>query len=361
MSSDEHDLIERLHAVAQAFEMPAAPLSDDVRRGRRRARRNRGLLVGAAAAAVAVVVGAAAAISGQDRPGSDGLEFVDPPRAVVGAVPVWYDARGLHHGDVVEKTPVAIGRRDGDRLQGALALVRSGALYLDPATGDVWFHPWGGHPRVVGRNSVAGPGGDPDGDTAAWFDGMDLVVYDTAVGREVSRTKQGEAVSALSGDHNPAGNYFVEVSRSRVAWYGPSLYSHDPGTGKTSVLTAPDDLFLLDVHGAVEVFRGREAVVLKAPGRAEARYPDLEPRARLSPSGNYVLSVEGSDAYHGAAIVDTRSGEVWRVPRNHYPWIAWSYGDIAMVDVDDELLACDAARRSCQALDAKRPFLMPTN
>ena len=53
--------------------------------------------------------------------------------------------------------------------QGALALVRSGALYWDEMS-DVWFHPWGGGPRIVGHTSVAGPGGDPNSDTAAWFE-----------------------------------------------------------------------------------------------------------------------------------------------------------------------------------------------
>ena len=43
------------------------------------------------------------------------------------------------------------------------------------------------------------------------------------------------------------------------------------------------------------------------------------------------------------------------------PLIAWSYGDIAMVDTGDELPACDAARRACVSLPAERPFLMPTN
>ena len=67
MSFDENDLIERLHAVADEFEMRAAPPADDMRRGRRRVRRNRGLVAGAAAAALAVVIGTAAAVGGQGR------------------------------------------------------------------------------------------------------------------------------------------------------------------------------------------------------------------------------------------------------------------------------------------------------
>jgi hypothetical protein len=100
---------------------------------------------------------------------------------------------------------------------------------------------------------------------------------------------------------------------------------------------------------------------MRVPGGAE-RFPDLEYAARLSPSGNYVLAVENTEERHGAVIVDTRTGELWRVPKNVYPWIAWSYGDIAMVDhTEDELLACDAARRACDSVPAERPFLLPTN
>jgi hypothetical protein len=49
------------------------------------------------------------------------------------------------------------------------------------------------------------------------------------------------------------------------------------------------------------------------------------------------------------------------VPDDGYAWIAWSYSDIALVDTEDALLACDAARRACAPLPAERPFLMPTN
>ena len=302
----------------------------------------RALLAGAV---VAVVFGGIALVGGQGG-----------ARVVVGDVPVWFDARGLHRGDVVERTPVEIGR--------ALALVRSGAVYLDPATGDVWFHPWGGDPRVVGHDSAAGPGGDPNGDVAAWFDGSALVVYDTAAGREISRTEQRRHVVAdgAGGDHYPPGNGFRQVSAERVVWTdGPRLYSHDLRTRRTSAVRASRKRHVVDVHDEVEVLGVRGALALRAPALAEKRYPALESHVRLSPSGNYVLAVEGTDARHAAAIVDTRTGELWRVPRNEYPWIAWSYGDVALVDTDDALLACNAARRACEPLQAERPFLMPTN
>ena len=71
MSFDETDLIERLHAVAEGFEMPPTPMADDVGRGRRRMRRNRVLVAGATAAVVAfIAVGgglAAGTLGGSDR------------------------------------------------------------------------------------------------------------------------------------------------------------------------------------------------------------------------------------------------------------------------------------------------------
>ena len=114
------------------------------------------------------------------------------------------------------------------------------------------------------------------------------------------------------------------------------------------------------MHDQVEVFGAQGSLVVRVPGRAEKRYPDLFFFARLSPSGNYLLAVEETEARQGAVTVDTRTGELWRVPKNLYPWIAWSYGDIAMVDTEDELLACDATRHACERLPAERPFLLPT-
>jgi hypothetical protein len=348
---------------------------------RRATHRGRRRLVMVAAATAAVIAGSVLAISGLDDDRRTGP--VVQPKPVVGAVPVWYDAKGLHRGDVVEQTPVEIGVLDGMdtvNLKGALALVRSGAVYLDPATGDVWFHPWGGDPRIVGHNSAAGPGGDPNGDTAVWFEGSDplndtpgeLVVYDTAAGREISRTMQSHGVTNSRGDNYPPGNGFLEVSAERVVWEtatGFRTYRHDVRTQSTSEVKTPKERFLVDVHGDVEVFgeRGSWNLVLRGLGRAEEPYPELHFHARLSPSGNHVLTVEDTKERDGAVIVNTRTGKLWRVPKNVFPLIAWSYGDIAMVDhIEDGRrigvpLACDAARRACERLPAEGAILMPTN
>ena len=346
------------------------------RRGRRRA-----LLV--AVATAAAVAGTLLAVSSLDD--DRRTEPIDKPGPlVVTGVPVWYDAKGLHRGDVVEQTPIKLLQDyGGDRAKGALALVRTGAVYLDPAmgSGEVWFHPWGGKPRIVGHNSLEGPGGDPNGDTAAWFDGSDLVVYDTAADREIARTpvrnRAGFCLDLLScGEHRPRGNDFLEVSPDRVVWDsgrspGSQVYSYDVQTGVTSEIEATT-LHLADVHDQIEVYaegeNGQPAaaasiqLLLRAPGRGDAAYPDLETGvARLSPSGSHLLAVGCCKLPHGAVTVDISTGEMWRVPKTTYAWIAWSYDDIAMVETKDELLACDASRRACKSLPAERPFLMPTN
>ena len=199
--------------------------------------------------------------------------------------------------------------------------------------------------------------------------------HDTAAGHEISRTEQPAAADVISGDHYPVGNRFLQVSAERVVWQGidtsgpymaesSGTYSYDLRTRTFSEIDA-----LVDVQDRVGISAGpgdpsepdgESALVLR--GYLHRRYPNLETHARLSPSGNYVLAVEGTEERHGAAIVDTRTGELWQVPWDTYPWIAWSYGDIALVDTDPgPFLACDAARRTCERLHPDRPFLMPTN
>jgi len=351
---------------------------------RRATRRGRRRVVMVAAATAAVIAGSAVAVTGLDD--YQRAAPVEQPKPVVGDAPVWYDANGLHRGDVVEKTPIKIGQPERDTLTGALALVRSGAVYLDPASGDVWFHPWGGEPRIVGRSSEAGPGGDPNGDIAVWFEGSDaktagagpgeLVVYDTAAGREISRTMQSNGVAYGCCQILAPGNEFLQVSAERVVWSsGLDVYSHDVRSRTTSRVNFSP----MDVHDQIEVFFEEEgqSVVLRVPGRADERFPGMHPDVRLSPSGNYLLAVEITDDITetppAAVIVDTRTGELWRLPKSVYPQLAWSYGDIAMVDQDGtrptgargdvgvKLLACDAARRTCEPLPAERGFLLPTN
>jgi hypothetical protein len=314
-----------------------------------------------------------------DQSSGAGSAPVQQPEPVVDAVAVWYDESGLHRGDVVERTPVdlieperALDEGTVEPAHGALALVRTGALYLDPATGDVWFHPWDGEPRIVGRDSAVGPGGDPHGDTAAWFESDDpygraagLVVFDTATGRVVSRTPQRvTAPQSPSGDHYPMGNTILQVSEERVVWRAHAeTYVHDIRSRTTElVATATRQRMLTDVHDTVKVYAERDALLVEnVPDPAEGRYAHMGWAAKLSPSGGFVLAVEYTPERYGATIVDADTGELWRPPMNGFPWIAWSYGDMALVELETKVLACDTARRVCERLPVEGQALMPTH
>ena len=106
MSSHENNLVERLHAVAEGFEMPLHRLPTTYVEDVDASAATRGLVAGVAAAMVTVVLVVTAAVTGQDQARPDRQEPVERPDVVLGAGPVWYDAKGLHHGDVVEQTPV---------------------------------------------------------------------------------------------------------------------------------------------------------------------------------------------------------------------------------------------------------------
>ena len=119
----------------------------------------------------------------------------------------------------------------------------------------------------------------------------------------------------------------------------------------------PEGLWVNDVHDQIEVLND-DGVVLRVPGRADQRFPALEgPRVRLSPTGSYALGIEATKTRHAAAILDTSTGELWPVPQNAYPSIAWSYGNLALVDIENALLACDAVRRLCTNPGSRAPVL----
>ena len=68
------------------------------------------------AAVVVIILAATSLLIGRGGSKPEPLGPVKPPGILVGAVPVWYDAAGLHRGDVVEKTPVTLFT-DTNRLQ----------------------------------------------------------------------------------------------------------------------------------------------------------------------------------------------------------------------------------------------------
>lgn len=365
----DHQVKQALRHVADGVVAPEVDL--DAVRSQGHRNRRRSVSVAVVAAVVAVMLAGAVLVIVRDVGGPAPVDPVKPG-LVVGDVPVWYDAAGLHRGDVTEQTPVHMTD------PGVLALVRDGALYTYVESGVVWYHPWGGDPRVIGR-SRNGASGDPNSSIAAWFEGDELVVYDTAGGHELSRTEESPA-RPYGREHVGSGNGIMHVSTEEVVWRSNAdVHRLDVRTGTSAVLSkqvwAPVDM--QDVHGTTRVwgaFQGTPeepyALSFEVAGRERALPKTFEPIGRLSADGTYMLSPTSSDG-HGAAVVDMRSGDTWELPPDDfYGWISWSYGDIATVVVDrgingngstPMLLACDAGTRSCDRLRLDGDFVLPNS
>jgi hypothetical protein len=366
------------HELADRVAAPEVDV-EAVKRTVRRTRRRTAAGVVVAAVLAATVLGIVLVSRGTDRP-------VPAPRPpTLGAGPVWYDSAGLHRGDVVVTTPVPLVNAEGG---GVLALVREGAVYLDPARQDVWYHAWNGVPRVIGR-SPTGPAGDPDSGFAAWFDpDGTLVVYDTLEGREIARFTGLDAVRDFAGrEHVDGGNGFLHVSTHEVVWRSDfavhridlvSGASADVWTGKPT----PESLNALlpvDVHDSTQYWGSLDGAVpalggpaprLKADHRPEVTLPELESWGRLSADGSFLLAPwEGhKPPSHGSALVDTRTGRMWVLPeRNAYHYLSWSYGHLALALVHhddgsgDVLLACDGVTHACDRLAPRGEVLLPAS
>jgi hypothetical protein len=375
------------HHVADRVSVPEVDLA--AVRSRARANRRRDLAVAVGAALVAVTVVGTALVGGRT---AERTAPADPPTP--GPTPhgaVWYDRDGLHHGNLVDKAAVDLDpRRNPSAAAGVLALVRGGAVYRDPTGDDVWFHPWDGEPHIIGH-AVTGPGGDPESDVAAWFEGDELVVYDTALAQEISRTTE-EPIVAMGGfEHAKDGNGFLHVSAEEVVWRfqdestrardarGAGVYRLDLATGVSTMIAesplSQDGVrfgvtFLEDVHDDIRVLVSMDdgyGMTVETSNGPPLELPGLEDIGRLSPDGSFMLSPSNHHRGHGIAIIDMRSGERWNVlgeKQESYGWISWSYDNLAVIEVHDDLgtparlLACEAATRSCEELTFRgRPVL----
>jgi hypothetical protein len=346
------------------------------REARQRARRRRMVSAGAAATMVAVAVAAALVLAAPPQVQQRGLGTSAEAPSGPGPGPrqggldeaVWYDGNGLHLGDRVVETAVDLHQARGEVLS-VLALVRAGTVYLDPVAHDVWFHPWNGEPRRVGHGSVAGPGGNSEGDVAAWFEGSELVVYDTAAGAVISRTTQTPVLDHpfreyVGGYEHVVGNGFMQVSDTEVVWRSAvGVHRLDVADGTSRLLDGGLSTMnprLEDVHDGTRVWGdySTASLSIELDGLRDAPVPGLEPAGRLSPDGSFLAAPWSDGVSRGVAFVDVRTGESWVVAgANWNPWISWSYGDVAVLRIeltstgpDLKLLACHAVERTCERL-----------
>ncbi|HUR13489.1 MAG TPA: hypothetical protein VM097_03230 [Mycobacteriales bacterium] len=275
---------------------------------------------------------------------------------------------------------------------GKLALVRTGAVYRDPATNNIWFHPWGGSPRVVGHGTPSGPGGDPQGDVAAWFDGKTLVVYDTVGGKVLSRSREvaGVRSDGWSVEHLSHGNGFMHVSAQQVIWASTDdalgrrdlvartsalpWQARPPAAAHRSKGSMPASLLDVSPVSAVWFTHGNidgstlDTYFLVGPGTYSRPITGLESPGILSADGSWLLTAELADGTHGVAITDVRTGEAWRpFTKATYAFFSWSYGDVAVMRVNPRvqesnrwsLVACYVVRRVCKTLGDGSHVLLP--
>ena len=364
------------HLVADEVDPPTLDI-DLVRRGAHAGRRRRAGIVAAVAATVAVCL-LVPRLLGSPSTAPDPVDR--PPGPVVPSGSVWADADGLHLGNRVfdlaidsQSSPCA-----GDPVCSpftSLALVGRGVVYGDIESRRVWYQQPRGPARLIGEGSQLGPAGDPDGTTAAWFDGTELVMFDTATGRELSRTTQG--VGPYPQRENAHGNLILDVSSEAVTWLGQWLYRFDRVSGNTSQMRgglsgARGGVTVGDVHAgwvARQNDSGFTEVISRSGDTTLKLESDLLTRPlRFNADGRYLAGINERDG-HGVNVADTRTGEVlvpWR--KEFYPWIGWGSGDTLMViqDIDnpdegtDQLLACDVSERSCQRINYKGVITLPS-
>lgn len=191
-------------------------------------------------------------------------------------------------------------------------------------------------------------------------------------------------VGYAGAEHVTGGNGFKHVSAEEVVWRAEDneglgqMYRLDVSTGKSTIMwdQAVEGEFpsLEDVHGATRLWgdwRSKEGLRIEVTGQEELRL-EVEALGKLSVDGSFVLTATcpAPCAHHGAAIADVRSGEIWNLPYpDFYATIAWSYGDLAVVEVDQKpgredgktLVACNAATRQCHQLPRQGNVLLPTS
>jgi hypothetical protein len=350
-------------------------------------RRRRGAAVSVAAAAVAAVVGIGMWLaphpdtepSPAPRPGAVKLPIGTPPHDAV-----WYDADGLHHGTDVYPVP-------DDATPLSIALVRGGAVYLVPTTLHIRYPPWDGRARDIGRGSreagwKLGPGSDPEGSVAAWFDGTDLVMYDTARGSEVARvSERGHRVMPFY--ENEFGTRFRYVDDRGVVWDARDgrVLMFDRTTGRTTTVSRVSHRahtpYVVDWRPGLRAWDSNDdahaAVLTRADGSVLFSGSLGSGPVRFSPDGGYLVTLDRpqdddlSTDVAAPVLVDTTDGTSWRaVASTSDASVGWGYGHTLMYlqsggtgafDAPAPLIVYDAATRHLVSVEHRGEVVLPAN
>ena len=166
----------------------------------------------------------------------------------------------------------------------------------------------------------------------------------------------------ILSEHVRDSNGFVHVSPAEVVWRSENVAGLqgmrrlDVETGTSSLVWDQYDPnsgpMPSDVHDTTRItpLLGHGQVdppislLIEAAGQEQLRLDSdthgVEPGAMLSPDGSFALAAAHPHS-DGAAIVDIRDGTIWKPPLPHsltdsYGWLAWSYGNLAVVKFDED-------------------------
>jgi hypothetical protein len=379
---------ERIRATLTLEAGSVTPPAVDVPALRARAgqtrRRRRVTAVSLAAAAVAAAVGIGVLLV--PHASSEPTPAPRPPTIVPTGTPprgaVWYDADGLHHGTDVYAVP-------GTAAPISIAPVRGGAVYLVPSTLHVRYQPWHGPARDIGRGSreanwLLGPGSGPGGTTAAWFDGQDLVMYDTATDTEVARVSEPGRRVMPYYEHE-FGTRFRYVDAYYVVWDARDgrVLMYDRPRGRTTTIghvsSGADGSRVVDWRPDMVASSGGDPAAVTVATTSESsafHLPDVlaDGPVRFSPSGLYLMAL--TDAGEGAppdaaepVLMNTFDGSTWRpVESTSDASVGWGYGNTLMYlqsgatgQFDDPapLLVYDARSRRLVAVEHRGEVILP--
>ena len=154
----------------------------------------------------------------------------------------------------------------------------------------------------------------------------------------------------------------------------PNVYRYDLGSAQIDVVwrpgvTTPVRAFIRDLHDgwlAWADLTADGARVTRLSGEPVASFAPHERFVQFSPDGRYLLA---STLVDGRRVVvgEVPTGKVWfPVEEDVYPWLGWSYGNLAMVlqdraGEDDTLLGCEVEVRECRRLSHRGRVLLPTS